>query len=151
MSSTVRSLLATIVVTGALALAGCAGMGGTPSEGSPDKVVYHVNLGNEQASDALRNIRNHLQTEPNAKIVVVTHSKGIDFLMDGAEDKNGNPYNIPVAELAQKGIEFRVCEITLKARDLKKEQFIPEAKFVPSGVREITKLQYREGYSYLKP
>ena len=30
-------------------------------------------------------------------------------------------------------------------------QFIPEAKFVPSGVAELGKLQGRGGYAYIKP
>ena len=46
---------------------------------------------------------------------------------------------------------FDVCEITLRNRSLKREQFIPEATFVPSGVAEITRLQQREGYAYLRP
>ena len=29
---------------------------------------------------------------PTAKIVVVTNGSGIEFLLDGAKDKNGNPY-----------------------------------------------------------
>lgn len=119
--------------------------------GGQHRVVYHLNLGQEQASDALRNIKNHISVDPNAKIVVVTHAKGVDFLMEGAEDKNGNPYNIPVEELAQQGVEFRVCEITLKSRKLDRNKFLPEAKFVPSGVQEVTRLQAEEGYAYLKP
>ena len=115
-----------------------------------DKVVYHVNLGNEQATDALRNISNHLAVDPTAKIVVVTHSAGVDFLLEGAEDKNGNPYSGPVAALAAKGVEFRVCKITLERRKIDPKKVIPEAKLVPSGVVEVTKLQ-QEGYAYLKP
>ena len=144
MMSSVRALLAVIAIVG---LTSCAGMQQTGS----DKVIYHLNQGNEQASDALRNINNHLTAVPDAKIVVVTHSKGVDFLMEGAEDKNKNPYNIPVEALAKKGVEFRVCEITLKSRKLKKEQFISTVKYVPSGVAEVAKLQNREGYSYVKP
>jgi intracellular sulfur oxidation DsrE/DsrF family protein len=117
----------------------------------PDKVVYHVNNTEEQANDALRNIGNHLEVNPKAHIVVVTHSRGVDFLFDGAKDKNGNPYNITVEQLVAKGVTFDVCEITLKSRKLNKDQFIPEAKFVPSGVGELAKLQYREGYTYVKP
>ncbi len=115
-----------------------------------NKVVYHVNLGNEQATDALRNISNHLAVDPTAKIVVVTHSAGVDFLLEGAEDKNGNPYSGPVAALAAKGVEFRVCKITLERRKIDPKKVIPEAKLVPSGVVEVTKLQ-QEGYAYLKP
>ena len=74
----------------------------------PVKVVYHFSDGLEQASNGLRNIKNHLSADPGAKIVVVAHFKGIDFLLDGAEDKNKNPYNVGVEELADKGVEFRV-------------------------------------------
>jgi intracellular sulfur oxidation DsrE/DsrF family protein len=116
-----------------------------------DKVVYHVNNTDVQATDALRNIGNHLEVNPKAKIVVVTHARGVDFLMNDAKDKNGNPYNIPVETLKAQGVRFDVCQITLRNRQLKKEQFIPEAGFVPSGVAEITRLQQREGYAYLRP
>ena len=115
-----------------------------------NKVIYHLNLGNEQSSDALRNISNHLAVDPTAKIVVVTHSAGVDFLLEGAEDKNGNPYSGPVAALAAKGVEFRVCKITLERRKIDPKKVIPEAKLVPSGVVEVTKFQ-QEGYAYLKP
>jgi len=136
-------IVAAIAVIG---LCGCASMRG----GGPDKVVYHINE-STQATAVLRNIGNHLSVDPTAKIVVVSHALGVDFLMENAKDKNGNPYNIPVEALVAKGVTFDVCEITLKGRNLKKEQFVPEAKFVPSGVGEIAKLQSREGYVYLKP
>jgi len=132
----------------AAALAGCAGMPGSPAQ---EKVVYHLNLGNDQATDGLRNIRNQLSVNKDAKIVVVTHARGVDFLMKGAQDRNGNPYQVTVEQLKDQGVEFRVCEITLQGRGLKKEQFIEEATFVPSGVGEVTRLQQREGYAYLKP
>ena len=148
MSSSLRTLFAAVAVLGFVGLTGCAGM---KAAGGPDKVIYHLNQGNEQASDALRNINNHLSAQPDAKIVVITHSKGVDFLMEGAEDMKKNPYNIPVEALVKKGVEFRVCELTLKARNLKKEQFISDVKYVPSGVAEVAKLQYREGFSYVKP
>ena len=50
--------------------------------------------------------------DPTARIVVVSHALGVDFLMEGAKDKNGNPYNIPVEALVAKGVTFDVCEIT---------------------------------------
>jgi hypothetical protein len=114
-------------------------------------VVYHVNDSGAQADNALRNIGNHLEVNPKAKIVVVTHARGVDFLFDGATNKGGNPYNIRVEELKQRGVEFDVCEITLRNRKIARSKFIPEATFVPSGVAEITRLQQREGYAYLRP
>ncbi len=117
----------------------------------PDKVVYHINDTEVQATRAMQYINNHLEANPKAKIVVVTHAFGVDFLMEGAKNKNGNPYNIPVEELEGRGVRFLVCEITLRERRLTRKQFIPESTFVPSGVAEITRLQQREGYAYLRP
>jgi intracellular sulfur oxidation DsrE/DsrF family protein len=115
-----------------------------------DKVVYHVNDA-VNATAAIRNINNHLEVNPKVKIVVVTHALGVDFLMDGKKDNNGNPYNIPVEELKARGVKFDVCEITLRNRKLDRKMFIPEVTFVPSGVAEITRLQQREGFAYLRP
>ena len=136
------------------AIAGYAAGADAPrsrSDVAPDKVVYHVNDSAVQAANALRNIGNHLEVNPQAKIVVVTHAQGVDFLFDGAKDKNGNPYNIQVEDLKSRGVTFDVCEITLRNRKLEKNRFIPEATYVPSGVAEITRLQQREGYAYLRP
>ena len=116
-----------------------------------DKVVYHFNAGLEQATNGLRNIRNHLEVNPQAKIVVVAHAQGVDFLMKGKKDANGNPYDATVQDLQLQGVTFDVCEITLRGRNLTRDMFIEEAVFVPSGVAEITRLQQREGYAYLRP
>lgn len=134
----------------------CVALGGLLATGQLSaadqvKVVYHLNQGLEQASMGLRNMGNHLSADPSAKIVVVTHANGIDFLIDGAKDKNGNPYNIPVEELAAKGVEFRVCNFTLKSRNIDPKTLLPEATVVPSGVAEVVKLQAKEGFVYLKP
>ena len=115
-----------------------------------EKVVYHFDGGLEQATKGLRNIRNHLEVDPKAKIVAVAHAQGVDFLMEGAKDRGG-PYDAVVQDLMSKGVKFQVCEITLRNRNLKKEQFILGVDFVPSGVVQITHLQQKEGYAYLKP
>ena len=116
-----------------------------------DKVIYHFDGGLSQATKGLRNIRNHLDTDPKAKIVAVAHAEGVDFLMEGKRDANGNPYDALVQDLMGRGVDFRICEITLRNRKLRKEQFIIGPDFVPSGVVEITRLQQREGFAYLKP
>lgn len=115
-----------------------------------DKVAYHVNDAKSQALGTLRNIRNHLDTDPTAQILVVTHANGVDFLMEGAKDPNGGDYAATVSALVARGVKFEVCEITLKNRNLKREQFIQEAEFTPSGVVRLTKLQLA-GWAYLKP
>ena len=145
-----RVLLAIAALLSSVACAtGGANSAGKAAE--PVKVVYHINEGLEQASNGLRNIRNHLSADPTAKIVVVTHFKGIDFLLEGARDKNGNPYDAAVDDLSMKGVEFRVCEFTLKGRNIDRSKVHPEAKIVPSGVAEVGRLQAKEGFAYLKP
>ena len=115
-----------------------------------DKVVYHVSDTAAQALGALRNVRNHLDTDPSAKITVVAHAQGVDFLMEDAKDTSGVAYDALVSALKGRGVSFEVCEITLKNRGLKKEQFIQEADFTPSGVVRLTKLQL-QGWAYIRP
>jgi intracellular sulfur oxidation DsrE/DsrF family protein len=115
-----------------------------------DKVVYHIDDTASQAVKGLRNIRNHLDTASDTKITVVTHANGVDFLMEGAKDPGGGPIAAQVAALVARGVHFEVCEITLRNRNLKKEQFIQEAEFTPSGVVRIARLQLA-GQAYIKP
>ncbi len=115
-----------------------------------DKVVYHVSDSAAQALGALRNVKNHLDTDPGAQITVVANGDGVDFLMTDAKDRNGNPYEIAVQELVGRGVKFEVCEITLAGRGLKKNQFLEEATFTPSGVVRVAKLQI-QGFAYIKP
>lgn len=115
-----------------------------------DLVVYHIDNASAQAVKGLRNIRNHITVDPQAKITVVTHANGVDFLMEGAKDAQGAPFSGLVAALASQGVTFEICEITLKNRKLSKEQFQQEAAFTPSGVVRLAKLQ-KAGAAYIKP
>lgn len=117
----------------------------------PIKVVYHLTEGIDQAAHALGNIRNHLVADPTVKIVVVGNGAGIDFMLDGAKDRNGNPFDATIQDLVSKGVDFRACNNTLTARKLDKSAVIPEVKIVPAGVAEVARLQAREGYVYLRP
>jgi intracellular sulfur oxidation DsrE/DsrF family protein len=115
------------------------------------KVVYHLADGLDQATRAMSNIRNHLRAEPDTKIVVVANNDGIRFLLSGARDRNGKPFDAAVTALAAQGVEFRVCKNTLTAHDVPVSQLLPEAKLVQSGVVEVARLQAREGFVYLRP
>jgi intracellular sulfur oxidation DsrE/DsrF family protein len=135
--------LATLLLCATLSLSAAA-------QSVPDKVVYHIDNAAMQATKGLRNIRNHLDVAPETQIVVVTHAEGVDFLMEGAKDANGSAFAGPVAALVARGVKFEICEITLRNRNLKKEQFIQEAEFTLSGVVRLTKLQIA-GAAYIKP
>jgi len=139
----IRSFFAVIVAAVSFAV--------LAAPGDRMKVVYHNNEGIEHAPQMIRNIRNHLSVDPKAKIVVVSHAAGIDFLLKDKKDANGNPFEVAVQDLESKGVEFRVCEITLKSRKIEKTALIEDVKYVPSGVVEVARLQAQEGYVYLKP
>ncbi len=113
--------------------------------------MYHFVDGLEQAARGLEYIRNHLEADPKAQIVVVAHAAGVDFLLKGAKTARGNEYRQAIEDLDLQGVKFRVCEITLRERGMQRDRFAAEAEFVPSGVAEIARLQRREGHAYIKP
>ncbi len=115
-----------------------------------DVVVYHFDNAAAQGLKGLRNMRNHLDVDPSAKLTAVMHAEGVDMLMEGAKAANGTDYAPLVSALVARGVKFEICEITLRNRNLKKEQFIAEATFTPSGVVRIAKMQ-KSGAAYIKP
>jgi intracellular sulfur oxidation DsrE/DsrF family protein len=126
-------------------------VGSNLASAEPTKVVYHIDDAATQGLKGLRNIRNHLDVAPQTKIIVVTHANGVDILMEGGKDKSGTEYAPLVAALKSRGVRFEVCEITLRNRNLKRDQFILDAEFTPSGVVRIADLQFKDKYAYIRP
>ena len=138
-----------IVLMGFLAVS--LSVGSNLASAEPTKVVYHIDDAATQGLKGLRNIRNHLDVSPQTKIIVVTHANGVDILMEGGKDKSGTEYAPLVAALKSRGVRFEVCEITLRNRNLKRDQFILDAEFTPSGVVRIADLQFKDKYAYIRP
>lgn len=113
------------------------------------RVVYHI-ASSDTAGAALRNLANHLNASPDVKIVVVAHNDGVDFLLRGARDASGQPFEPAVSRFLERGVEFRVCNNTLERRQIDASQVIPAASLVPSGIAEISRLQSQEGYAYMR-
>jgi intracellular sulfur oxidation DsrE/DsrF family protein len=137
-----RSFVAAVVLAGAATVASAA---------DPISVVYHLNDGVAQAQRAIVNIRNHLNAEPSTRIVVVTHGRGIDFLLEGAKNEQGQEFSAAIGELSGRGVQFRVCNNTLVGRDIPKDKVAMEATIVQSGVAEVASLQAQERFAYLRP
>ncbi|MDB5803699.1 MAG: hypothetical protein JWN73_1021 [Betaproteobacteria bacterium] len=127
------------------------GLGTAHAADGQVKVVYHMVEGVDQASRGLANIRNHLAADPTAKIVVVAHGRGIDFLLNDAKDSAGQSFEARIAALANQGVDFRVCRNTLEVRKIDESKVVQEAKIVLSGVAEVARLQFKDGYAYLRP
>lgn len=144
--STFRGFAAATVV-----VAGLTSLPAFGQEMKQVKAVYHLTNGLDEAQRGLRNVRNHLNADPNAKIVVVGNGNGIEFMLDGAKDKNGNPFDATIQDLKSKGVDFRLCNNTLVSRKISRERVLPDVRIVPSGVAEAAALQSREGFVYLRP
>ena len=129
------------------------------------KVVYHINYDNpKMQAGALRNIQNHINAvgADNLDLKVVLHGNGLALLLepDSLEKlkkfKHANADDTMTAKidsLKNQGIEFNVCENTVKGRkvDVDTDLYNVEKKdIVPSGVAEVARLQ-QMGYSYVKP
>jgi uncharacterized protein len=92
----------------------------------------------------VKQLANALIAAPNAKIEVVCHSNGIEFLTILKTTQA-----LKIAELKAKGVEFAACENTLRERKIAKTDILKEAIFVPSGIIEIV-LKQEDGWHYLK-
>lgn len=149
-----QNLMSVAVVAVTLLGSGCAAVNQAPatqSAAAPVRVVYHMTLGLDEAQRGLGNIRNHLSADPSARIVVVGNGNGVEFMLDGAKDRNGNPFDVTIQELKARGVEFRLCNNTLVQRKIDRARVIAEVDVVPSGVAEAARLQAREGFVYLRP
>ena len=120
-----------------------------PAPAAAPKVVFQIN----QAADApaiMRFVTNYLIAEPAAKVAVVGYAGGVDFMLKGAMDAAGKPYAEQLQALAGKGVVFKACNNTLKARNLTADAVAPSVTVVPGAVNEIIRLQTREGYAYFR-
>lgn len=114
-----------------------------------ERVVFHISAA-DNARSALRNLANHLDSAPGVQVVVVAHNTGVDFLLAGARDRDGVAFQPAVADLKRRGVDFRACGNTLALRGIGPGKVIPEAALVRSGIAEISRLQTREGFAYLR-
>jgi len=83
--------------------------------------------------------------EKNLKIVVVAYEDGIHALL-----ADNNETSQLLTKLANRGIVFKACRISMRAWGLKDEQFPLEVEFVPAGAPEMIRLQTK-GFKYWRP
>jgi len=111
------------------------------------KIVFQFTNANDtlQQKAFVKQLENITAHWPNAKYEVVVYNQGIDLVM-----KNNTKYQARLQALKSKGVNFVVCENTLKNRKISKDAF-PEVLvgFVPAGIAEIVEKQ-EEGWSYIR-
>ena len=117
------------------------------------KVVYHINYDDpKHQSGAMRNIQNHINAVgvENLELKVVLHGKGVSLLKTANDDAT---FQSKVINLKDQGVDFQVCNNTLKGRKIDYEMDLFDVEkddIVPSGVAELARLQ-SQGYMYIKP
>ena len=83
--------------------------------------------------------------EDKLEIVVVAYEDGIYALLADNEETSQL-----ISKLANRGVTFRACRISMMAWNLKEEQFPLEVEYAPAGAAEVIRLQM-EGYKYWRP
>jgi uncharacterized protein len=114
--------------------------------GKGHKIVFQFTNGKDtlQQKAFLNQLTNLKEHWPEAEYYVVVYNMGLELVMP----ESG--INIPaVQKLHDKGVQFVVCENTMKARKISKEQFIPQVSYVKAGIAEIV-LKQEAGYTYIK-
>lgn len=89
----------------------------------------------------IRNIRKEL---PGAQIEVVCHANSLDMLLTDGSKVAGH-----IEELSRAGVVFSACENTMARKKKTRDDLVPGASTVPSGLVEII-LKQEEGWSYIK-
>jgi len=83
--------------------------------------------------------------EDKLKIEVVAYEDGIHALLTDNQQTSQL-----LTKLANRGVVFKACRISMNASQLTEDQFPLEVEFVPAGAPELIRLQMK-GYRYWRP
>jgi intracellular sulfur oxidation DsrE/DsrF family protein len=79
------------------------------------------------------------------RIVVVAYEEGIHALLE-----NNPETSQLLLKLADRGVVFKACRISMRAWQLEEKDFPLEVEFVSAGAPEVVRLQM-SGYRYWRP
>ena len=93
----------------------------------------------------VRHAKNIMNMTGNAKLEVVCHGPGLDFLV-----KDKTTVQKEIEELQGKfNVIFAACQETMRRRGIDKSQLLLQATIVPAAILEISSKE-QEGWSYVK-
>lgn len=110
------------------------------------RTVFHVTEDDPRKWAQVLNNARYTQTElgaRNVEIAVVMNGGGISMM------KLESPVAQMIDEAKKAGIKFHVCQNTMATQKVTKEDMLPQADYVPSGIGDVIKLQ-SQGWSYVK-
>ena len=102
------------------------------------------NYGHRRTFMQLDKILSDLKSD-NIKFTVVAYEEGIQALT--SKNKETNQL---LTKLANRGVEFKACRISMRAWNLTEDDFPLEVDYVPAGAPEVIRLQVK-GFKYWRP
>ncbi|HLU76991.1 MAG TPA: DsrE family protein [Burkholderiales bacterium] len=112
-------------------------------------VVFDVNYQDPKSLDILYHFIRNTWKETKGKVVVVSHGPELRAFAK----ENYEKYQAVVdqlAELAQEGVEFKMCNNALRAAGFQPEDMHGFVTVVPAGFPELAYWQSK-GYQYINP
>ena len=136
-------------VSFAITLMLLASVAGAQSQGKL-KIVFHVDSADPSGLEMAFHNAHSVEMNAgrgNVKMVVVANGPAINLFLK----KNSEKFGKDIEELVSTGgVEFHVCNTSLKAFGYKPSDVIDVCKVVPAGIIDIAHLEL-EGYAYIKP
>lgn len=110
------------------------------------RVIFELTSDTPEAWEGvLNNVENVQKALGPTSIEVVAHGKGLALL----EPSSNTGVLDRLKQSADAGVVFAACENTMKRQNLQKEDLVPFATTVDSGVAEVVRKQ-EAGWSYLR-
>ena len=109
------------------------------------KIVMQVTSSDTLVHKSLmKQLNNMLSVAPSTQVEVVCHGPGLDMMV-AAKAR----YADGIAKHSANGVTFRVCEFSMKERNVAFEQLLLQANPVKAGILHIVSRQ-SEGWHYIK-
>ena len=118
----------------------------TLSQDSKYKVVFDMTSKDTINQQSLiRQLGFIRKTNPDSKLEVVIYGQGLDLAIKGKSQQETAVNQL----IADKGVSFKVCAVTMKRYNIDKSQLLPGVEIVDDGIFEIISKQ-QEGWGYIK-
>ena len=112
-------------------------------------IVFDVNYDDPQKLNTLYNFVRNTVKETRGEVVIVTHGPELRAFAKENYDKYQGIVD-KMAELAQEGVQFKMCNNAMKAAGFEAEDMHGFITVVPAGFPELVYWQSK-GYQYVNP
>ncbi len=118
--------------------------------GEPEDItmstVFHFSSGESHQKHAVANVANLVNDDSTEveTIELVANGQGIRLVT------KESTVSKKVKSLVKQGVKFKACQNSMDAFNFSKSELIAGVETVPAGVGELTKLQAKSEYAYIK-